>query len=49
MEYTLAGLSAGRWRVELTTAPMLEPVEPVEFTVGDQDMKVDLAFRFQKR
>ena len=49
VEYALAGLSAGRWRVELTTAPMLEPVEPVEFTVGDQDMKVDLAFRFQKR
>ena len=49
VEYTLAGLRAGRWRVELTTAPMLEPVEPVEFTVGDQDMKVDLAFRFQKR
>lgn len=49
VEYSLAGLSAGRWRVELNTRPMLEPVEPVEFTLGDQDMTVDLAFRFKKR
>lgn len=48
-EYTLAGLSAGRWRVELETRLLLDAVEPVEFTLGDEDLKVDLAFRFQER